>query len=109
MCRKTEDHNLNIKPVVNLMVEQHDQYIENTTRTQTLITVQLYYLNTVVVTTPDKAVQSASCDHDVFGERDTAINWKIKYALLEGNCVCGPVYSTFCDDTQFQMSNNLII
>jgi hypothetical protein len=109
MCCETEDHNLNIKLGVNLMAEQHDQYTENTTRTQTLITIHLYYLNTVVVTTSEKAAQSASCDHDVCGERDSAINWKIKYALPEASCYCVPVHSIFCDDTQFQMSKNLII
>ena len=32
-----------------------------------LITVHLYYLNTVAVATPDKGAQCASCDHDVRG------------------------------------------
>jgi hypothetical protein len=93
-----------IKVVVNFTAEYHNQYASNTTRTQ-----YLYYLNTVAVSTPDKAAQSASCDHDVYGGRAAAINWKIKYALPVDSCDCVPVYSKFFGDTQCQMSNNLII
>jgi len=63
----------------------------------------------VAVITPDKAAQSASCDHDVCGGKATAINWKIKHALPVHSRECVPVCSKFSDDTQCHLSNKLII